>query len=253
MLSACYHDFTMSTNLPPMSLPPDLLRGIEVIFFDFAGTLVEGVPNWEHPQIVACRECGREVTPAEVKAAIWKVWGPIEGCTHVEASRDEEAYAGWIGAIERQILAGLDLPEPALDRATRRVMELQVAPESYRLYPDVRPTLESLRGRGLRLGVISNFAWRLPELVRGLGLDGYFEQVLTSARAGYRKPRPEIFHQALAAVGARPETTLYVGDDPICDVAGARDAGLRSVWLDRKGHGSAESPVVPSLLDLIDQ
>jgi putative hydrolase of the HAD superfamily len=214
----------------------DPLRDIDFVYFDFAGTLVEGVPTWEHPQIVACAEAGRDVTPAEVKAAIWEVWGPIEGCTHVEASADEESYAAWIGAIERRILAGLNLPEAALDQAARRVMELQVAPRCYRVYSDVIPTLEALRARGLRLGVISNFAWRLPDLVDGLGLAGYFDHVLTSARSGYRKPRPEIFHQAIAAVGARPASTLYIGDDPVCDVQGAQSAGLRPVWLNRKGR-----------------
>lgn len=237
------------TSSPRGSSP--YLRDVAFVFFDFAGTLVEGVPNWEHPQIVACAECGRRVTPEEVKAAIWKVWGPIEGCTHVPESAAEESYTRWIGAIEREILAGLDVPEEDLDRATRRVMELQIAPECYRIYPDVIPTLEALRAQGYHLGVISNFAWRLPELVEGLGLTSYFDHVLTSARAGYRKPRPEIFHRALDAVGARPGATLYVGDDPVCDVEGARGAGLRSLWLNRKGHGEGNFGEVRDLAEVV--
>src|SRR5579884_1519539 len=98
----------------------DLNSTPNYVFFDFAGTLVEGVPNWEYPQIVACAECGVSVTPARVKAAIWKVWGPIEGCTHVEASASEDAYLEWIGAIERDILRGLAVPDDRLDRAARR-------------------------------------------------------------------------------------------------------------------------------------
>lgn len=211
-----------------------VLSGFEFVFFDFAGTLVEGVPCWEHPQIVACAECGVTVTPAQVKAAIWKVWGPLEGCAHVEASRDEVTYSRWIGGIERQILAGLGLSESALDRAAQRVMELQIAPGSYRVYPDAWPALEALRRRGLRLGIVSNFAWRLSDLVDGLGVAGHFELILTSARVGYRKPRPEIFEHALAMAGVTPDRALYVGDDPACDEAGARAVGMHSLLIDRR-------------------
>jgi putative hydrolase of the HAD superfamily len=211
---------------------------ISHVFFDFAGTLVEGVPTWEHPQIVACAECGIDVSPAEVKAAIWKVWGPLEGCAHPEASVDEATYAQWIGAIERRILALLAVPEKALDAAVRRVTELQVAAAGHQVYPDVIPTLARLRRRGLRLGLISNHAWRLRDLVAELGLADYFAVVLTSARAGYRKPRPEIFQQALALAGAKPDRSLYVGDDPTCDVAGARGAGLAALLVDNTNRAA---------------
>jgi putative hydrolase of the HAD superfamily len=224
----------------------------DYVFFDFAGTLVEGVPNWEHPQIVVCAECGLTVTPARVKEAIWKVWGPLEGCEHVEASATEDAYARWIGAIERQILAGLGLQESVLDRAARRVMELQVAPNSYRVYPDVLPTLESLRRRGLRLGIVSNFAWRLPELVAGLGLADRFDLILTSARVGYRKPRPEIFEHALATAGVAADKALYVGDDPECDEAGARAVGIRSLLIDRRRRAAPRVGQIRSLATLLD-
>jgi HAD superfamily hydrolase (TIGR01509 family) len=227
-----------------------MLDDVTHVFFDFSGTLVDGVPNWEHPQIVACRECGIEVAPEQVKAAIWKVWGPIEGCAHVAESADEASYAQWIGAIERRILEGLDIPDERLEQASRRVISLQVAPECYRVYPDVEPALQALRRRGLRLGLVSNHAWRLPELVAALGLGEFFDPIVTSARAGYRKPRPEIFRLALDAAGADPRATLFVGDDPDCDVRGAADAGLRSIWLDRKRPSSVEEGRIQSLGEL---
>ena len=223
---------------------------IDTVMFDFAGTLVDGVPNWEYPQIVACAEAGREVSPAEVKAAIWKVWGPLEGCTHVAASVDEATYARWIGAVERQILANLDVPEHALERATARVMELQVAPECYRLYPEVPATLEALRARGVPLGLISNFAWGLPDLVAVLGIAQYFDAIVTSAREGYRKPRPEIFQNGLALLGATPERVLFVGDDPECDYLGAQSLGLRPLLIDRKGRGGEGMKTVTDLREI---
>jgi putative hydrolase of the HAD superfamily len=228
---------------------PPIPDRVTHVFFDFAGTLVEGVPHWEWPQVAAGAEVGCVVTPEQVKDAIWRVWGPLEGCAHPEASADEATYARWIGAIERQILAGLGLPEAQLDRATARVMALQVAAASYRVYPEVRPTLAALRDRGYRLGLISNFAWQLPALVADLGLADAFDLVLTSARAGYRKPRPEIFQQALATTGASADRALYVGDDPVCDVAGARGAGLAARLVDRRSAASGEA--LRSLAELV--
>jgi putative hydrolase of the HAD superfamily len=223
------------------------------VFFDFAGTLVEGVPNWEYPQIVACAECGLVVSAAEVKAAIWRIWGPLEGCAHPEASVDEATYAQWIGEIERRILAALGVPGAALDVAVRRVTELQLAAPGHRIYPDVIPTLDCLRRRGLRLGLISNHAWQLPELVAALDLASYFDAIVTSARAGYRKPRHEIFQQALKLAGAEPGRSLYVGDDPSCDVVGARGAGLAALLVDRKDCAPLQDGRIRSLAELIKE
>ena len=195
---------------------------------------------------------GLTVTSAEVKSAIWKVWGPLEGCAHVEASKSMESYRSWIGKIEREILIGLGIDGPWLDGVIRRVMELQVDPASYRAYRDTRPALRSLSQRGLRLGIISNFAWELPELVAGLGLAEYFDLILTSARLGYRKPRPEIFRRALSQAGVDPGRALYVGDDPWCDRDGASAAGMPSLLIDRSRPASTQQRRIQSLARVAD-
>lgn len=47
------------------------------------------------------------------------------------------------------------------------------------------------------------------------------------------KPHPDAFLTACSAIGVQPHEALYVGDEPITDAAAAREAGLRSIWLDR--------------------
>jgi len=210
---------------------------VESVLLDFAETLVTAVPCWEQPQIVACWECGRTVTAEEVKEAIWHVWEPLEGCAHPAASVSEEAYTAWIGEIERRILARLGVPADHLDRATTRVMQLQADPSGYCLYPDVLPALTWLRQNGIRTAIVSNFAWCLPELTDALGLGSLVDAVVTSARAGYRKPRPEIFHLALAGLGASAERAIFIGDDPLCDIGGAQGAGMAAILLARRRRG----------------
>src|SRR5437879_763350 len=111
------------------------------VFFDFAGTLVEGVPNWEWPQIAACAESGTTVSANRVKTAIWRVWGPLEGCAHEVESGDESLYQTWIDDVEGRILRDLGVSDRDLPRAIRRVTNLQIHSRSYRLYPDGLPAL----------------------------------------------------------------------------------------------------------------
>jgi putative hydrolase of the HAD superfamily len=91
--------------------------------------------------------------------------------------------------------------------------------------PGAAETLELLRGRGLRLAVVANWDCALPGHLEAARLDGYFDAVVTSARAGVAKPDPGIFRLALDELRVEPERALHVGDEPI-DEEGARAAGL---------------------------
>ncbi|MEO7579570.1 MAG: HAD family hydrolase [Massilia sp.] len=105
-------------------------------------------------------------------------------------------------------------------------------------YPDVLPVLERL-GRHALLGSISNGNADL----RAIGLDHHFRVSLAAHQLGVAKPDPAIFHAACAALDVAPHEALYVGDDPRLDVEGARNAGLRAVWLRREsGPGAAAVP-----------
>ncbi|MDP9349565.1 MAG: HAD family hydrolase [Gemmatimonadota bacterium] len=98
-------------------------------------------------------------------------------------------------------------------------------------FPHLHATLRALRTQGYRLGVVTNgreaFQMRV---IRALAIQAYFDTVLISEAEGIRKPDPEIFHRALRRLGARPEESVFVGDHPEADIAGARRAGLRTIW-----------------------
>jgi putative hydrolase of the HAD superfamily len=66
-----------------------------------------------------------------------------------------------------------------------------------------------------------------------IGLERYFELCLTARDVGAAKPDVRAFNAVLQALGAQAHQVAYVGDDPHADVAGARAAGLRSIWVDR--------------------
>jgi putative hydrolase of the HAD superfamily len=92
--------------------------------------------------------------------------------------------------------------------------------------------LTRLRERGLTLGVISNFDYRLIPILEGLGLSQFFDSVTISSEAGYAKPAPEIFQIALARHSVIPAQALHIGDSAHLDVVGATAAGLAAALID---------------------
>lgn len=96
------------------------------------------------------------------------------------------------------------------------------------LFDDVLPTLARLQGR-VALGSVSNGVADLD----AIGLASYFTVSIAAHSFGVGKPDATIFHAACEALGVAPAETVYIGDDPELDVAGAAKAGLQAVWLNR--------------------
>jgi len=91
--------------------------------------------------------------------------------------------------------------------------------------------LETLRDRGLKLGLVSN-AIDPPELLHRdleqLGVAQRLDVAVFSSEVGRRKPDPAIFERALDALGVAPERALFVGDRLATDVAGAAALGMKT-------------------------
>lgn len=116
--------------------------------------------------------------------------------------------------------------------------------------PGIEALLRELRRRGIRTGVVSNMNFReetvrgrIDRLLPGNGL----EFVLCSCEYATRKPRRDFFDLALARAGLEPSQVWYCGDNPRCDVLGARDAGMTPVWYDnaQRCPYRAEGDLVP--------
>ncbi len=96
------------------------------------------------------------------------------------------------------------------------------------LFPGVMSLLESLRRRGILIGILSDKYAKFGRAeLRRSGLDGMvdFADFKTDARP--YKPAPEGLHAVLAGLGVSPEDAMYVGDGPQ-DIACARSVGAVS-------------------------
>ena len=130
--------------------------------------------------------------------------------------------------------AGLDAANPSLVDAIAHAFGDAIRTKLPLLHPDIGATLEALRRRGYRIGLVSNTGRTWGRFLRpiqdDMGIGRYFDVRVFSDEVGVRKPNPRIFQVALDALGVRPEETVHIGDDVVADVDGAKRLGMRAVW-----------------------
>jgi len=98
--------------------------------------------------------------------------------------------------------------------------------------PGAGALLDRLAADGLRLAIVSNGQEASRRaLARGLGLDRRVRTLVSSERAGARKPDARPFLLAAEELDVAPQRCWFVGDHPVNDVAGAHAAGMRAIWL----------------------
>jgi len=99
--------------------------------------------------------------------------------------------------------------------------------------PHAHATLDHLRGRGLRLGIVSNAAFPPHSMLaqlESLGLKQYFEATVYSSEIGVRKPNRAIYEECLKRLGGSGGGAVYfVGDRLREDVVGPRKLGIEPV------------------------
>lgn len=119
-------------------------------------------------------------------------------------------------------------------------------------FMDAAETLQYLAKRA-PLYVLANWDAELKTVLKNVGLDGFFRDAISSAELGSEKPERACFDAFLARTSLNPLTTLYIGNEYIADVVGARSAGLTPILVDCKGKiQAADCLRVSSLGDLKD-
>lgn len=227
------------------------------VFFDAAGTLLTVNGSVGERYAMLAREYGKDVVPHEIEAGFRRSFpnAPPLAFPGAPVAELAELEHAWWRAVVRDVFTDFG-PFPRFDDYFDALYAAFAQPEAWRLYPETRATLDTLRDRGYRLGVISNFDARLFGLLDGLGIADRFNPIVASSRAGAAKPDPAIFRHALTACGASAEQAVHIGDTYELDVLGARAAGVATILIDRVGRDTPpDCPVVrileevPILLD----
>jgi putative hydrolase of the HAD superfamily len=98
-------------------------------------------------------------------------------------------------------------------------------------YEDVRPVLERLREEFILVSVTNG-----TSEVEKTPLAGLFHHSFNAVDAGKAKPHPAIFELVIERAGVSRREVLHVGDDPVRDIAPARELGLVTAWINRHGQ-----------------
>lgn len=116
-----------------------------------------------------------------------------------------------------------------------------------------RPVLEAL-GEKARLGIISNFTGNLPVILEEFSLRSLFASVTESFYVGCSKPAERIFREALALQPFPAAECLYVGDNPVNDIAPAKKLGMKSVLIHGPGarRDCGADAYIEDLRELLD-
>jgi REG-2-like HAD superfamily hydrolase len=192
------------------------------------------------------QRAGYDIPIGEVEQAVRYSWDIVsQQDSTAEFERTVEANRRWQQEVEQRVMQRLQIHPEVHEDIFWKIIEAFETPESYVLYPEVKSVLQKLRTEGYRLGMISNWSWHLPELCQQLGIDQYFDYICTSARAGYAKPRREIFEDALRNTNADPKRSLHIGDNYGADVEGAWSVEMAALWLVRPAEPMRFAPQQP--------
>jgi putative hydrolase of the HAD superfamily len=215
------------------------MQRVEAVVFDLWDTLVPfGDQEWRH----ALEELAREtnIDPAVYSDA----WAADR------LARDS-------GELEESVRRVYDKLGLALDAdvMARVVTRRRAAFEAVFIPRDgALPTLERLRARGLKIGLITNCSSEIPVMWDASPFAPLVDACVFSCREGARKPEPRLYEAAASRLGVDPKACVYVGDGNDDELAGAARAGMRPVLLrthsqrDWNGEAIDELPEIVELL-----
>ncbi len=104
------------------------------------------------------------------------------------------------------------------------------------LMPHTIDTLNYLKEKYPMAIITNGFPEAQYPKMKSSGLDKYFHHVVMSEMVGYRKPDRQIFQHAMDLLGAKPKTSVMIGDNPKTDIRGAEAAGMKAIFYNPTGN-----------------
>jgi 2-haloacid dehalogenase len=202
-----------------MMSTPDVLIGARAVVFDAYGTLLD-----VHSAVQ--RHAGSVGPDAKSVSDTW---------------RQKQLEYSWVLSLSGRYTAFWTLTERALDYALVRHpnVDPSLRPallEAYRrldAYPEVPATLDALRAKGFKTGILSNGDTAMLDMaVRSAGLHHHLDAVLSVDPAGIFKTSPRAYDLAPERLGVDRREIVFVSSNR-WDVAGAAAYGFTPVWVNR--------------------
>ncbi len=210
---------------------------IRVVLFDLGNTLIYDKEPWENLYMRADKALWNSLHSFGVAFSPNELYGKYKTLFQLYYKlRENDLDEPGIGLVLHDLLNknGIHLSNADLQAALRSMYRITQA--NWFAEDDAIPMLDTLKSRGFNLGIISNGAdnQNTYTLIEKAKIRPYFEYIISSAAFGKRKPHPGIFHHALDHFKVPAEQTVMVGDTFDVDIVGARQVGMKSIWVTRR-------------------
>lgn len=213
---------------------------LRAVLFDLDGTLID----WSQSRDEARRARHLRQVLGGMLAALADMGLQVPPLEDVAREYYRRIVQGWeqdlfdlrplhLGDILVATLAGAGMNGRLPERETLLQAFPWSAVPGVTCFPDAPDALRTLLDHGILLALVTNSShpmWLRDRELEGFGLLHLLPHCrLSAADAGRLKPHPQIFRCALERLGVKPGEAVFVGDNPVPDIAGAQNAGMRAV------------------------
>ncbi len=190
----------------------------KAVIFDLFGTLVKNFTVQQHE-------------------------GTLEQMAEILSVPKEEFIRLWYGTFNMRCIGELKTPEENVEHVCRELgaaVSAAKAAEAARIryaltrdtmvpLPGVIEMLSTLKGQGMKIGLISDCSSEVPNIWPDTPFGRLFDITVFSCVEGIKKPDPRIYNLAVDRLGVKPGDCLYVGDGSSNELTGAAAAGMHPV------------------------
>ena len=221
----------------------DAVEGIEAFAFDAYGTLFD---------VFSVTALCEELFPGsgDALAQRWRAKQLQYSLLRSLMGRHRDF---WLVTEDALVYAARSLELDLTDARRTRLMDAYLTLEAF---PDVRPGLEALRARGVRLAILSNGEPRMLEAAaRSAGIDTLLDTIISVEEVKIFKVSPHVYNLGPERLGVGRSALGFVSSNA-WDIAGAASAGLTTFWIQRSAAeppeelGFAAHRVVAAITDL---
>jgi len=225
----------------------DDFKAIRAVTFDAGGTLLAPHPSVGEVYAEVLGSFDLERDPTSLENAFRVAFATVS--KNPAVLDPEEREKDFWRQVVFQTVRDDPLPESLFPGVFAAMWDAFSHGDRWRVFDGSHAILRSLRDRGYRVGVLSNWDRRLRSVLEETGLADLVDTVIISSDVSIEKPDTGIFRAAEIRIGHPAEECLHIGDSRHHDLAGARAAGWAGLLV-RNDDGPVDLPTIGSLADL---
>ena len=159
----------------------------------------------------------------------------------------------WARIYNATLASGIFAKEPDYDTYYFDFIE-RYFPPAIELFPETKPLMEELSRKGYTTGILTNGPADYQKAkLEAVGMYEMVDRVVLCGDLPWQKPHSTAFEAICREMGCAPHETIYVGDNPLNDIDGARKVGITPVWIKTVGVWPEDLTPAPYSIDTLDE